>query len=38
MAANSKLIDELYDKIIEKNIILINEDTEEDKAVTMFRF
>lgn len=35
MAANSKLIDELYDKIIEKNIILINEDTEEDKAVTI---
>ena len=35
MAANSKLIDELYDKIIEKNIILINEDTEEDKAVTV---
>lgn len=35
MAANSNLIDELYDKIIEKNIILINEDTEEDKAVTI---
>lgn len=35
MAANSKLIDELYDKIIEKNIVLINEDTEGDKAVTI---
>lgn len=35
MAANSNLIDELYDKINEKNIILINEDTEEDEAVTI---